>query len=533
MSTPFSRLATAHALSTAGDALVALSLAGSLFFSVDPSGARWRIALYLVFTMAPFAVVGPLIGPAMDRAKGGHRLMMVGATAGRALVALALVPVIGGEGLLLFPLAFLMLVLAKTYQVAKAAIVPTIVTSDQALVEANSKLQVLAGISGLVAGIPGGLLLLLAGPGAVEALALVVFLLAMLATTQVPKTTVAASPADEAEEEELRSAGVRSAASGMGTLRAAVGFVTFLLAFALRGHDKVVAAGASLGRAVSLAAGAKELTPEALVVHVGPPKWHFGVVLVMSVGGGLLGAAVAPTVRKAVREEWLLVGSLTLATLGGLMGAAFIGLTGQALLALCIGISAAAGKQAFDAVVQRDAPDANRGRSFARFESRFQVAWVCGAFVPVVIAMPTRLGGGIVMVMAAVAAVILFLAVRALDRGEAPTQIPAASAAARRAIRRRTSRPAAGTDDLAGVPVDPGPAEASPVDAPDLDATEEMEPPGPAARPRPFDIEAVLEASDLVGGTPAETEPGLREVQAPPPDDAASTQDEPFDCRLF
>jgi hypothetical protein len=312
-----------------------------------------------------------------------------------------------------------------------------------------------------------------------------------------------------------------------------VGFVTFLLAFALRGHDKVVAAGASLGRAVSLAAGAKELTPEALVVHVGPPKWHFGVVLVMSVGGGLLGAAVAPTVRKAVREEWLLVGSLTLATLGGLMGAAFIGLTGQALLALCIGISAAAGKQAFDAVVQRDAPDANRGRSFARFESRFQVAWVCGAFVPVVIAMPTRLGGGIVMVMAAVAAVILFLAVRALDRGEAPTQIPAASAAARRAIRRRSSRPEAGTDDLADVPVDPGPAEASPVDAPDLDATEEMEPPGPAARPKPFDIEAVLEASDLVGGTPAETEPGLREVQAPPPDDAASTQGEPFDGRLF
>lgn len=237
MSTPFSRLATAHALSTAGDALVALSLAGSLFFSVDPSGARWRIALYLVFTMAPFAVVGPLIGPAMDRAKGGHRLMMVGATAGRALVALALVPVIGGEGLLLFPLAFLMLVLAKTYQVAKAAIVPTIVTSDQALVEANSKLQVLAGISGLVAGIPGGLLLLLAGPGAVEAFALVVFLLAMLATAQVPRTTVATSPADEVEEEELRSAGVRSAASGMGTLRAAVGFVTFLLAFALRGHD--------------------------------------------------------------------------------------------------------------------------------------------------------------------------------------------------------------------------------------------------------------------------------------------------------
>jgi len=52
-----------------------------------------------------------------------------------------------------------------------------------------------------------------------------------------------------------------------------------------------------------------------------------------------------------------------------------------------VAVSAASGKQAFDAVVQRDAPDANRGRSFARFESRFQVVWVLGAAVPVVIAI--------------------------------------------------------------------------------------------------------------------------------------------------
>jgi len=440
MTTPFSRLATAHALSTAGDALVAVSLAGSLFFSVDPSGARWRIALYLLFTMAPFALVGPLIGPAMDRAKGGRRLMMVGATAGRALVALALIPTIGGEGLLLFPLAFLMLVMAKTYQVAKAAIVPTIVQSDEALVEANSKLQLLSGFAGFAAGIPGALLLLI-GPGAVEVLALLVFVAAALATARVPATTVATQPPEPDEVAELRGAGVRSAASGMGTLRAAVGFVTFLLAFALRGQDRVVAVGASLGRAVGLTAQGKELSSAALVVHVGPPRWHFGVVLVMSVGGGLIGAALAPPLRRMVREEYLLVAALGLATLGGLFGATLVGLPGQAILALGIGVSAAAGKQAFDAVVQRDAPDANRGRSFARFESRFQVAWVFGAFLPVVITMPTRLGSVIVMVMAATAGVLLAFAVRALDNGQSPWQVPAAGAAARRALQRRNTPP--------------------------------------------------------------------------------------------
>src|SRR5215210_1188257 len=57
-----------------------------------------------------------------------------------------------------------------------------------------------------------------------------------------------------------------------------------------------------------------------------------------------------------------------------------------------VGLSASAGKLAFDAIVQRDAPDANRGRSFARFETRFQLVWVVGAFLPVVVPLPARVG---------------------------------------------------------------------------------------------------------------------------------------------
>ena len=50
------------------------------------------------------------------------------------------------------------------------------------------------------------------------------------------------------------------------------------------------------------------------------------------------------------------------------------------------------GKLAFDSIVQRDAPDANRGRSFARFETRFQIIWVVGASSPWLIA--SRPGSG-------------------------------------------------------------------------------------------------------------------------------------------
>ena len=60
-------------------------------------------------------------------------------------------------------------------------------------------------------------------------------------------------------------------------------------------------------------------------------------------------------------------------------------------------------KQAFDSIVQRDAPDANRGRSFARFETRFQLVWVIGALIPIVVPIPAELG--FVLIVAAVAAV--------------------------------------------------------------------------------------------------------------------------------
>ena len=64
---PFAQMARTHGMSSMCDAMVAVALAGSIFFSIDPAAARWRVALYLVLTIAPFAVVTPLIGPAVDR----------------------------------------------------------------------------------------------------------------------------------------------------------------------------------------------------------------------------------------------------------------------------------------------------------------------------------------------------------------------------------------------------------------------------------------------------------------------------------
>ena len=154
---PFVRLSRVHAFSAAGDAMITVALAGSLFFSIDPSAARWRVGLYLALTIAPFAVISPLIGPIIDRYAGGRRIMIFGINLLRVIVAALMVTNL--DSLFLFPLAFAILILQKSYAIAKAAVVPTTVSSNQELVEKNSRLSLLSGIAGFVGAAPAALLL--------------------------------------------------------------------------------------------------------------------------------------------------------------------------------------------------------------------------------------------------------------------------------------------------------------------------------------------------------------------------------------
>jgi hypothetical protein len=385
---PFARLARTHALLVAGDAMIALALAGSLFFSIDPSDARWRVGLYLLLTMAPFAVVAPLIGPTLDRMKGGRRWMIIGSGAVRAVVALLMIWHI--DSLLLFPEAFAMLVLGKGYHVAKSAMVPTTVRTDNELVEANSKLSLLSALAGTAAVIPGGLLLWLGGSQWVCGLAAITFAAATAVGLRLPSSVVAIEPADETERAELRGGGILLAASAMALLRGLVGFLTFLVAFTLRGTYEqpfVSEFGSRLGSATRDLLGASVTT-----ISTGSPPWHFGVAVACAAIGAPLGAIIAPRLRRSVREERILVAALVVVVLSGVVAALYGGLAGAAVAAFAVSISASGGKVAFDSILQRDAPDANRGRSFARFETRFQLVWVFGAAVPVVFPVPGRLG---------------------------------------------------------------------------------------------------------------------------------------------
>ena len=354
---PFARLARTHALSTAGDALVATALAGSLFFSISPDAARTQVALYLVLTMAPFAVVAPLLGPWIDRRAGGRRSMVILSAAVRAGVCVLMIDDVGG--LLLFPEALTVLVAAKGYHVARTSLVPGLVRDESQLVEANSKLVLISGTVGLLAAVPGVALLQI-GPEWVLALAAAVFAATTLSAYRVPRTRVAAGGADPMERAELRGAGILLAGSAMAVLRAVVGFLSFLAAFALRADDA--------------------------------PAWWFGVVLASGAVGSLVGAVVAPRLRTRIREERILLACMVTVATGSLLALWLGGRSSAAVLAAVVGFGATAAKLCFDAIVQRDAPDANQGASFARFEAQFQLAWVVGAFLPVVLPIPLGVG---------------------------------------------------------------------------------------------------------------------------------------------
>ena len=56
------RLFDLHALSCAGDTLIAIGLAGTIFFSAPLGEARSKVALYLLITMVPFALLAPETG---------------------------------------------------------------------------------------------------------------------------------------------------------------------------------------------------------------------------------------------------------------------------------------------------------------------------------------------------------------------------------------------------------------------------------------------------------------------------------------
>ncbi len=384
----FTRLARVQAISAAGDGCLALALATSLFLGLNPTAARPKVLLFLVISFVPFLVVAPLIGPFIDRMAGGRRLVMQAVALARAAVMLLMAFHL--DDVLLYPIAFAALVLQKTQSISKSALVPSVVRHESDLVEANSKLGLIAGIFGFIGAAIAGVAKLLFGVEGALITGSMLFVGAFFVASRLPGEVLAAKRATLEERVELTSAPITLAASAMALLRASVGFCFFLLAFWLRTKE----AGTAL----------------------------VGIAIGMVTVGVMIGNAIAPTIRRRTSEEPMFIGALGLTAIAGLSAALFGGVASAILLALVVNFSAALARLAFDSIVQRDAPDANQGRAFAQFETKFQLAWVLGGVLPVLYGPDTDgegpLGFAIVGVIALFAVVSYIVGTRRLAAGK-------------------------------------------------------------------------------------------------------------------
>lgn len=361
-----------------------MTLAGTLL-TIDPNDARSRILLALVLTMAPFAVVGPLIGPALDRMRGARRATIAFSLLLRAALMVLLIRNLDTNWF--FPIAFAWLVLGKTYSVAKAATVPTTVHDQDELVDKNSRLAILSAVAGVAGVVPAAGLYRLFGATPTLWWAAIVYLVGVLFSMRMPRVIVD-DPATTDDDVEIRSAGVKVASYVMAVLRGVVGFVFFLLLFEFVRSElpDLSGVGTAAGAAVKSALGFE------LLDDPGLPWYQTAIPFGLWGLGGFAGNVIAPWFRKRFSEERMLIGAVGAIALAAIAATWAGGLAGAALVALIVGGAASGAKLAFDSLVQRDAPGANHGAAFGRFETQFQIAWVIGSLLAVVVSFPLRAG---------------------------------------------------------------------------------------------------------------------------------------------
>jgi MFS family permease len=396
--TAFGRLAMVHVMMMAGDTMVTISLAGSLFFSVSPTEAKSKVLAYLLLTIAPFAVVSPLLGPLIDRSSNGRRFIV--AFSAFARVVLCILMSRNLNSLLLFPEAFLVLVASKLYVVTRGALVPEMARADRSndtLDQAgwpshetntergfagyNAQLTLLGTAVGIVGGLIGVGVLKSIGATSVLVTASILFVGATVAGLRLRRVapversrTTTMSPV-ERDLHALRPHGDVEVSWGLvatAVVRFAVGFETFLLAFELR--------------------------------RTNAPQWYFALALVFSAVGALAGLGVVTRVRDRLAESTLLSLALLAIGLGSLLTARYASDVTQVVLAAWIGAAAAVAQPSFDAITQRNIPESAQGRTFARFAVRQQLLWVIGATIPVAIAMNFAAGDLAVAVLTLLAA---------------------------------------------------------------------------------------------------------------------------------
>jgi hypothetical protein len=366
------------------DAAMAVALANTLFFAAASGESKSRVALYLLITIAPFAVIAPLIGPALDRLQHGRRVALATSFLLRtALVVLLIAYYDGATGSfpswVLYPCALGMMVLSKSFTVLRSAVTPRVLPPTIDLVRVNSRLTTFGLLGGTMVGgavaagaeylfnvfhLPGALYVIVAVTVAGAVLSMRIPKWVEVTEGEVPATLSYHGRSGELRRHRGRIAPARqplgrnivTALWGNCTVKVMVGFLFLYPAFVAKSQDAtgweqlqmlgLIGAAAAVGNFAGnfTAARLKLGHPAQLVVR----------------------ATIAVTV---VALATALTGNLLVATFATLITS---------------GASAIA-KASLDASLQDDLPEASRASAFGRSESLLQLAWVAGGATGVLI----------------------------------------------------------------------------------------------------------------------------------------------------
>lgn len=380
------------------DAAMAVALANTLFFAAATGESKGRVALYLLITIAPFAVIAPLIGPALDRLQHGRRVALATSFALRTgLAALLIMNYDGPTGSypswVLYPCALAMMVLSKSFSVLRSAVTPRVMPPSIDLVRVNSRLTVFGLLGGTIAGgaIAAGVEFvcthLFKLPGALFVVTAVTITGAML-SMRIPRwveVTAGEVPAtlsyrtdsgplrrwghlprvgDWPEEVKKVSGTLRQPLGrniitslwGNCTVKVMVGFLFLYPAFVAKAHQAngwaqlgmlgMIGAAAGIGNFAGNFASAR--------LQLGRPA-----VLVVRCAVAVCTVALAAAVA----------GNLTVAVIATLVTSG----------------SSAIAKASLDASLQNDLPEESRASGFGRSESTLQLAWVLGGALGVLV----------------------------------------------------------------------------------------------------------------------------------------------------
>ncbi|HKS45191.1 MAG TPA: MFS transporter [Amycolatopsis sp.] len=348
-------------LNYASDAAMAVALANTLFFAATSGQGRGKVALYLLVTIAPFALVAPVIGPALDRIQRGRRLAMCVSSLGQALMAAIMALHFDDWGL--YPAALGMMVLSKSFTVLKSAITPRVLPPEITLSKTNARLTVFglaaAGVFGAVA---SGVNSIFGSGGALWFTALIC-LAAAWQSMRIP-AWVEVTEGEVPATLKLRAGKSRQplgqdvvvALWGNGTIRVLTGFLMMFAAFAVKAQAE----------------------------HSGDSPFvqllMLGVIGAAAGAGGFVGNGLGSRLHFGHPNQVVLaVGVATLVST--VLGAIFAGIVTAAIVGLVGATASALAKVSLDAVIQEDLPEESRASAFGRSETVLQLAWVFGGAV--------------------------------------------------------------------------------------------------------------------------------------------------------